>query len=70
VENISDYLQIFSRHVKLCMERPYAINDNWLAKIAKNGNQIPTSLQNVDAKVGHRHHERTGTLDKIQDMVL
>jgi hypothetical protein len=50
------------------------IDDNRLAKIAKNGNRTSPGhldgLQNVAAKVGHECHRRTGTLDKIQNIVL
>jgi hypothetical protein len=47
------------------------MRDNWLAKIAKNEEEHHLdSPQNIAAKVRHEHRRRTGTLDKIQDMVL
>jgi len=27
-------------------------------------------LQNISAEVGYQHHEGTGTLDKIQNLIL
>jgi hypothetical protein len=43
-------------------------------KLQKMGNRTfpghPGDLQNVDAKLGHRHHRRADILDKIQDVVL
>jgi len=44
------------------------MEDNWLAKIAKTKHL--RASKNVGARVGHRHHGRTGTLDEIRDMVL
>jgi len=40
------------------------MDDNWLAKIAKNGKHLG-GFQNVGAKVGHRHRRKIGALDKI-----
>jgi len=34
------------------------------------GNQTFASLQNIDAKVGHQHCRRTGTLNEMQDIVV
>jgi len=45
-----------------------SMDDNQLAKIARNANQI--DLQNVGTKIGHQHDGRTDTLDKIQDVIL
>jgi len=61
--------------IRRCAWRDHVkrMDDERLAKIARNGNQTSLGdldgLQNVGAKVGHRHHRRTGTLDKIQNMV-
>jgi len=47
------------------------MDDNWLAKIARNGKpstRPPGRLPNVGAKVGHQHRQKTGTLDKIQEI--
>jgi len=58
------------------MERDHVngMDDNRSAKIAKSGKPnipIKTFLdQNVAAKVGHGHCRRTGTLNKIQNLVL
>jgi hypothetical protein len=45
------------------------MEDNRLAKIAKNGKpEIPRSLgglQNVRTRVEHQHHRRTGIPDEI-----
>jgi len=50
------------------------MDDNRLAKIAKNGkpnNLRPSSdrLPKIVAKIEYQHH-RTSTLDKIQNMIL
>jgi len=45
--------------------------NNRLVKIAKDEKSGHLdSLQNVGAKVGHQHHRKTSTLDKIQNIVL
>jgi len=66
-------IQDVVRHVRIRRDHVNGMDDNRLAKMAKMGNQtIPNhlaSLQNVGARVGHQHHRRTDTLDKIQDMV-
>jgi len=37
------------------------LNDNWLAKMAKNGKSGHLdSLQNVGVQVGYRHHRKIG----------
>jgi hypothetical protein len=45
-----------------------------LQKSQKMKNQTspghPNGLRNVDAKIEHRHRRRTGTLAKMQNMVL
>jgi hypothetical protein len=46
------------------------MDDNRLAKIAKTSSSLLDDLQYVGTKVEHQHHERIGTLDKMQDMVL
>jgi len=49
------------------------MDDNWLAKIAKDGNwTLPgylDVLQDIDAKVGHQHRRRTSMLDEIHSPI-
>jgi len=55
-------------------EETMQMRDDRSAKIAKDGKPNTSGhlddLQKVRAKVGHEHHRRTGTLDKIRDVVL
>jgi hypothetical protein len=48
-------------------DRVNGLDDNRLVKIPKD--EKPGHLQNVAAKVEHQHHRRTGTLDKIQNLI-